>query len=487
MSSLSPSPEPGPAPRPGRRRRPARAPHLVTLVARRILLFAGLASLIQTGVVFADYWSNTEELGRLLIEQETTLVHQAVSDGLAQQAALPGARLADRYRLDERDGQGGYYLRVRDGTRTLWSNCGPLCQTHFLPEELDAPTFWMTTLSPGRPLFIAGGRTFPDGIVVEIAILGDPARLVAEVLWHEMFDHMVVPMGLMLFLVIGATILSIRRALTGVGRAAAAADAINPAARGARAPLPVAGLPREIGRLTDAVNRAFDRIEALVRAQTVLAGAVAHEIRTPLAVMQLELSHIDDPRAREAERSVAALAHTVAQLTALARLDAADPASRGPADLAALAEAGVEAVAPLVFAAGDTLSFEAGPAAPVSVLPGAVELLVRNLVENAVRHTARGTAIRVCVEAPARLVVGDDGGGMDLSGRTGDGGVAIGTVSRAGSLGMGLKIVERIAALHGARLSLANEAGLTVTIEFPPAAAPDGPAVGSSQRAGGDS
>lgn len=458
-----------------------RAPRLVTLVARRILLFAGLASLLQTGVIFADYWFNTEELGRLLIEQETAFVHHAVDEAKEHDAPLPGPRIEQRYSLTRPDDGPGYFLRVRRGPVVLWSNCGGLCETHFLPEDLNAPTFWMTILAPGRPLSIAGGRTFPDGEVVEIAILGDRGHLLAEVLWHEMLDHMVVPMGLMLFLVIGATILSIRRALAGVGRAAEAADAIDPAARRMQAPLPVAGLPREIGRLTDAVNRAFGRIEALVRGQGLLAGAVAHEIRTPLAVLRLELTRIPDPRAREAEHTIAGLAHTVEQLTALARLDAADPARKMPADLAARAEVGVEAVAPLVFAAGKTLAFEANPTRPVLVLPGAVELLVRNLVENAVRHTPTGTAIVVSVGAPARLVVSDNGGGLQSGTTSMAGATEVGRVASSGALGMGLKIVERIAALHGARLALANTGGgLMVTIDFTPA---DGEPLGAPNEA----
>lgn len=448
-----------------------RAPSLVAIVARRILVFAALASAIQVGVVFVDYWFNDEELGRILIEQQTAAIHDDVRAVLARGGQLPGEILEERYDLDDPDGGAGYYVRVRyAGGAVLYSNCGDVCETRFLPDTVDAPNFWMRTLRPGRPLTLAGGRLFADGdgppLVVEFASIGDPQSLVVSVLLHEMIDHMVVPMGLMLFLVIGATLVSTRHALRSVAVAAAAADRIDPNAPTSR--LPVEGMPLEIARLAEAVNRAFERIATLVRSQKIFAASVAHEIRTPLAVMRLELERIDDPRVREAEQNLDLLAHTMEQLTALARLDAIDVAAFVESDLADLARRAIEEIAPLVYARGKHLEFTAEIEPRVRVLPGLVETLVRNLVENAVKHTRSGTTIRVATEAPAVLVVRDDGGGFAPGAEAIR--VELGQVRTSGALGLGLKIVERIASLHGADLAIRSERGegVEIRVAFPP-------------------
>ena len=85
------------------------APSLVALVVRRIVFFATFAMLAQLLGVFAEYWSDDQNLGRLAIERET----DALSEGVAWQGAkavfnLPAGR-RERYANADR----GYYLRVR--------------------------------------------------------------------------------------------------------------------------------------------------------------------------------------------------------------------------------------------------------------------------------------------------------------------------------------------------------------------------------------
>ncbi len=77
-----------------------------------------------------------------------------------------------------------------------------------------------------------------------------------------MVEHMLVPMALQLSLVFGATLWSVQRALAPVRQAVVAADALDP--RDAGAHLDTTGMPAEIARLADAVNRALDRVRELV-------------------------------------------------------------------------------------------------------------------------------------------------------------------------------------------------------------------------------
>ncbi len=125
-------------------------------------------------------------------------------------------------------------------------------------------------------------------------------------------------------------------------------------------------------------------------------------------------------------------------------------------------------LAPAAFDAGQTIAFVEGETGTVRLVPSLIETLVRNLVDNAVRHTPAGTAITVTAGPGPMLAVADDGPGIaDPTGET-EGGAA----RRSDGLGIGRRIVARIAEIHGARLETqsAPATGTVVTITFP---APD--------------
>ena len=459
----------------GRRRK-----RLAGLVARRILAFALLAMLLQVAMVFARYWFDDEELGYILIERETEAIAALVHRASGVLTLDPEAPVFNRYVgvVDEADDRGlrdddadladhlppATFVRIRtaDG-RIVYSNCGEECEEHFLPPPGDAPDFWQRTIEPGKPLSIAGGRAFVIGgerVLVDIAVLHDPDDFLASILTHEMVDHMLVPMGLMLVLTIGASILSIGAALRPVSAAARAADAIDP-----RAPTPLsidAAMPEEIAGFVEAINRLFARTAEMVSAQKVFSAAVAHEIRTPLAVLRLELDRIADPRARRAQADIDRLSHILEQLTALARLDVVDEAAFVETDLAALAADVVADMAPLVIDRGSTIAFEGdGPTGVISV-PSLIQNVVRNLIENCLKHAGRGVDIVVAVDEGGSLTVSDNGSGFVPNEVQGE----FGRVKASGSLGLGLTIVERIAALHGAALSIRSAPGEGCSVHF---------------------
>lgn len=450
----------------------ARRTRLAGLVARRILLFALLAMLLEILLVFAQYWFNEQELGYILIERET----EAIADSLVRVdgrlALAADAPVLKRYvGLVPSDDSGeseddselanhlppATFVRVTgDDGRRIYSNCGEECEEHFLPELKEAPDFWQRTIEAGKPLSVAGGRSFTvDGerVTVDVAVLHDPDDFMAAILTHEMIDHMLVPMGLMLSLTIGASILSIRAALRPVTAAASAADAIDP-----RAPQPLKidrAMPAEVAGFVEAINRLFARTAEVVAAQKVFSAAVAHEIRTPLAVLRLELDRIDDPRARRAEADIERLSHILEQLTALARLDVIDEAAFVPTDLVALAADVVSDMAPLVIDRGKSIAFEGDGTVMVRSVPSLIQNVLRNLIENSLKHTAAGTGIVVAVGKDGSLTVSDDGAGFEAP----VGGDRFGRVKRSGSLGLGLTIVERIADLHDARLTIRSAPG----------------------------
>ncbi|OWV99832.1 HAMP domain-containing sensor histidine kinase [Rhizobium sp. R693] len=413
-------------------------PTLGKILTRRIAFFAVLAMVLQLFVIFSDYYWNVGELSRLFVEQETERLASGITvDGKGVRYQLPDS-VKERYQQKA----SGYVARIRDATGALvFESCDDACESRFLPADVNPPDFWLRSLKPGKPLTLVGGRAFAVGnrrFVVDVATIDDPQNVVSSVFWKEVIEHMLVPMSILLVLVLGATLLSVRQALKPVRAAADAADNIDP--MDARSHLNFDEMPREVAHLAIAINRAFERVGELMTSQKVLTSGIAHEIRTPLAAIKLELGNIDHPRARKAEADLDDLVRFVAELTALARLDSFDHGIFEAVDLVALSSSVVEQLAPWVYENNHSLEF--CPQVETAFIQGAPTLLkdaLRNLVENAVRHTPSGTGI--VVYAGSNMVRVEDRHPGGLRGRAS-------ASSCSDSLGIGLKIVRRIAELH---------------------------------------
>ncbi len=424
------------------------SPTLGAILARRIAFFAVLAMVLQLAVIFSDYYWNVGELSRLFVEQET----ERLASGIAMDE-----NGAIHYRLPESvegrysQAQTGYVARVREADGGLvFQSCDAACESRFLPPDINPPDFWLRSLQPGKPLTLVGGRAFTVGerrFVVDVATTGDPQDVLSDVFWNEVIEHMIVPMSILLVLVLGATLLSVRQALKPVRIAAEAAERIDP--MDSRSHLQFQDMPREIAHLAEAVNRAFERVGELMKSQKILTSGIAHEVRTPLAAIKLELGHIDHPRARKAEADLDDLVRFVGQITALARLDTFDHGMFEEVDLVALSSGVVEQLAPWVYENDHSLEFSAQvDAAIVQGVPALLKDALRNLIDNAVRHTPARTDIVVRVSRNLIRVEDRHPAGIRQ---------ACDVTAHTDGLGIGLKIVERIAAIH--RGSLRRSAG----------------------------
>lgn len=427
---------------------------LLFVIVSRIALFASLAMGVQIGVVFMEYYLDDAGLARLMLDAETT----RLSEGLTLNGDRLGFSLPpsmSRYNVSG----SGYLTRVRTSTgAVLFSNCDAQCSPRLLPTAINPPDFWLQQTQREKPISLVGGRSFEIGsnrILIEIGILGDPYGVVWLVIGHEIVDDMAVPMILMLVFVVGATILSTRRALRPIENAAAQAAVLDPLDPTTR--LSTEKMPREFAHLARAFNLAITRIGELIRSQRVFTAAVAHEIRTPLAVMKLELGHIADQRARQVERDLDQLAYFVEQVTSLARLETAGNPLSEAIDPTKVGRAVVAALAPWVYTQKHSIAFIEKGGRLFLGEPTLVESALRNLVENAVRHTRGGTAITVESGPGEMLSVVDDAGKYMVNS---DDSVELqGTTKRAGGIGIGLEIVRRIAAIHGASFEMTIEPG----------------------------
>lgn len=221
----------------------------------------------------------------------------------------------------------------------------------------------------------------------------------------------------------------------------------------------------ELAAAVDAINRLVERYHGAITRERALADEFAHELRTPLASIALQARVLEDaPEGGQRQAALARLredalrsGEVLAHLLALARASRAELHESAEAvDLDALARRVVADFAPQAHAGGRELGLASPGPFPLSGHAVLLELALRNLVQNALAYTPPGTQVEVELDPVARsLQVSDDGqrqGGGPGEAR--DGGV------QPLRLGLGHRVVEKVAALHGAafepELPLAN-------------------------------
>jgi signal transduction histidine kinase len=233
--------------------------------------------------------------------------------------------------------------------------------------------------------------------------------------------------------------------------------------------LPEADLPAEFTPLVRAFNALLARLEQALQHEREFLGEAAHELRTPLAALLAQAQVLQ--HAANREEAHVAVEHLIAgierasrlaqQLLDAARVEAGGSAARAAnVDLAMVVAMVTDEFEQVALRSDQSIEVEGGHA-PVYGDIDDLGILVRNLVDNALRHGGSGTRVRLKTglegEGHARmatLVVADDGPGIPVGEheqvferfyRAGDG-------HRTQGIGMGLSLVERVVVSHGGRL-----------------------------------
>lgn len=241
-----------------------------------------------------------------------------------------------------------------------------------------------------------------------------------------------------------------------------------------------AGGPEEAQPLVAALNGLLGRVRDLLERERRFTADAAHELRTPLAAIRTHAQvaiEAEDAAGRAAAlngvlRGAERASRLVDQLLLLARLDAAPELQ--PATVADIATEVVGEYAGQAAARGVDLGLAAAEPGRVAGNPHLVAVLLRNLVDNAVRYGRPGGRVDVAVRSVAdrvEVVVADDGPGIppDQRGRAFERfhrGLGTGEVGS----GLGLSIAARIAEIHGGGVALADGPGgrgLAATVSLP--------------------
>jgi two-component system sensor histidine kinase QseC len=228
----------------------------------------------------------------------------------------------------------------------------------------------------------------------------------------------------------------------------------------ALSPVVLDGAPSEVATMVDALNALLARIGALLESERRFTADASHELRTPIAAIraqaQVTLAESDDALRRHALTNTLAgcdrASRLVDQLLTLSRLEAAQAPAMADVDLSALSRQVVADLAAKAVGKGQTLALDAPAPCPVPGNETLLAVLVRNLVDNAVRYSPAHAQIQVRVSQNAGQVVlrvEDSGPGLDAAqqARLGERFFRVPGQVESGS-GLGWSIVQRIAAVH---------------------------------------
>ncbi len=313
------------------------------------------------------------------------------------------------------------------------------------------------------PLRLAGATTtelvgsarwlLPSGLEVgTIRMALDIAE--SEAVRRDLRTGLWVSGGVVALLAGAAALALLGGALRPLGDLASQAVAVDPAdPRLAR----YRGPDDEVAEVARALNAALEAIRQRQQAERDALAEVAHELAAPLTVVAGELGQLaearpDDPRVRAARVAADELLHTSQDLLTLARGELETVPELSVVDIVEVARGVVDAYPGVAFR-GD------GADARVFAHPDRLRQVVRNLVRNAVQAAGAG-AVRVDVvggDEEVRVCVADDGPGMapEVLARVFDRYVS----ERAGGVGVGLTVAQRIAQAFDGRIEARSTPG----------------------------
>lgn len=445
---------------------PPHSPHPRSLYRRLQWWLLVLAPLVWVSGALFSLHSARSEINELFDTQLIRLARQVHSTLPAHPPALPAtstaAPVADQgaSELEDMsvavwDKQGRLMLSDREGKALPWRP-----EASGFDNVLLGSDAWRvyTLQAPSGEWLVAVGQ-----------ILAERDELILDLVFSQLLPWLLT-LPVLLLVMAGAirqTMAPVRHLSDDLARRAA--DDLSP--------LPVETLPAELQPLLRAMNTLLARVTQTLERERQFTADAAHELRTPLAALQAqwEAAGLENRGAAQAQpisAGLARLARLIDQMLALARLEPAQTLSHTEAidwprvvesavgDVWAMAESGrVE----LEIVGLDAGGLEGGgqeskgsPQTPaLQGDPTLLALLLRNLLDNAIRHSPAGS--RVCLQfSPQGFVVRDEGQGVlaEYLPRLGDRFFRP-PGQREGS-GLGLSIVRRIADLHGLQVSWHN-------------------------------
>ena len=433
-------------------------PSLLRRITVRLAIATVVAGLVAFGWLYRKASLTAAALRhQTLVEQAQEIGrHIVVHPGGSVTVDLPAA-LAEDY--EESDSQ--YHYTVRDERGNLVLTSGHFAASMRLPSNHQSRLEDYRWDGPALHLFGAAVRTTIAGRTFETQVeeIGSRDQYLAASVTDEFFTDggwLGVPL---LIALLAVSVLTVRQTLAPLSRLSRLASEIQPGRTSNR--LPEDGVPREIMPLVRAMNFALDRLDRGFLRQREFTANAAHQLRTPLAVLQANIDTLPDQTiAPRLQRDLDTMTRIVTQLLLAARLEAATVDVDEQVDLRAVAVEAAASLGPLAIAAGKSIEVDE-QVAPVVVRGNAWMLFnaLNNLIENALLQTPCGQAVRLQITDEPAIAVIDAGPGVppDMREKVFER-FWSGARDKAGA-GLGLSIVRRIMRLLDGSVSVTDAPG----------------------------
>lgn len=310
----------------------------------------------------------------------------------------------------------------------------------------------------GRPLLDAWAGSAPLRVQIGLA---DGAHLSIQARGELVRRVLGVPSGFWLaatgVLIAVITLFGLFRTAQPLHRLTTAVEAFSETAT--PVPMEPSG-PADVQRLIGTFNRMQERLGALVKGRTILAGAISHDLRTYLTRLRLRVDTIADPAERAgAESDIDAMTGIVENALAFAQ-SAGAPGAREVVDLTAIVRAEIARYA----AAGSPVTWaDDQPSVRVRGDTIALRRVLTNLVDNALRYAGRAEVHLSAADGLADLIVDDHGGGIPPAEREAifEPFYRVDTSRNleTGGTGLGLALTRQIVEAHDGRITAGDAPG----------------------------
>lgn len=343
----------------------------------------------------------------------------------------------------EHDQDGSFYQHDPDGPGPI-SNFGVALPVHATPD---------------------------DFVVVQVERRSSDTEVLMHSMLEDFFEDGGWLAGPFLLVLLGVSIVTIRRSLAPLDELSRQAKAIGPDTTELR--LPEAGVPHEIMPLVHAVNSALDRLEVGFRVQREFTADAAHELRTPLAILAAHIDTLSDREtAHSLRRDLDGMTRLVGQLLGVAQVESLSVTGGENTDLNIIAAEVASYMAPMAVKSHRGIEVEQ-TLEPVMVRGNAEAIFraLRNLIENGLGHTPQDTAVTIRVTENRCVEVSDHGCGIPPEIRDKVFQRFWRSDRRRSGAGLGLAIVQRTMAAHGGSVTVteAEGGGARFSLQFPPA------------------
>lgn len=428
-----------------------------TYSLRRATLVALVVPLLLAVTVVAGFaiWLAHDSISALRddqMQQEAAFILLLAKHEAAESEALGFIEPADSERLNR-------LLGARTGFR-IWSGTLVVTQSGAVPAaEAPPPPGFSDHVADGQEWRRFGLHHAELPIIVEVA---EPQELRAALTWQVARS-----LGLALLLLVAIVCLiayaRIAAALHPMKQISSEIDSRDDddlkALGGHR-------IPAEIVPLFAAINRLLARLRATLDREREFTDNAAHELRTPLAALKTraqiaEQSLAGDPARQgilaELNAAVDRAAGVIDQLLLVTRLKGAADRFE-PVDLSALTEDIARDLAPAAIDKDQEFAADIAPGLRVKGHAGALAMMIRNLIDNAIRYTPTGGTISVTLRieptGTAVLEVADTGPGIPMADRARVFERFTRLAHEESGSGLGLAIVEQVVRLHRGSIAL---------------------------------